>query len=113
MNSPHIVENPVNHIGVEEGATVMFSITVVGMKLTYNWMFQNGSQLPTDVVKYSGQNTSMLTILFVSHDDSALYLCEVSNPAGSILSQPARLSVCKLITQYSFISFKSVLDIFS
>ena len=95
MNSPHIVENPEDQIGIEEGATVMFSVTVVGLKITFNWMFQNGSQLPADV-KYSGQNTSMLTIVFVSHDDSALYLCEVSNPAGSVTSQPARLSVCKL-----------------
>ena len=95
MNSPSIVENPEDQTGIEEGASVMFSITVVGLKLTFNWMFQNGSQLPTDV-KYSGQNTSMLTIFFVSYDDSALYVCEVSNPAGSVISQPARLSVCKL-----------------
>lgn len=99
VNSPLIVENPEDQIGIEEGASVMFSVTVVGLKLTFNWMFQNGSQIPTDV-KYSGQNTSMLTILFVSHGDSALYLCEVSNSAGSVISQPARLSICKLIVQY-------------
>ena len=96
MNAPYIVENPEDQIGIEEGTTIMFSIIVVGMKLTFNWMFQNGSQLPTDL-KYSGQNTSMFTIFFVSYDDSALYLCEVYNPAGSVVSQPARLSVCELL----------------
>lgn len=112
MNSPHIIENPEDQIGIEEGATVVFSITVVGMKLTFNWMFQNGSQLPTDL-KYSGQNTSMLTIFFVSYDDSALYLCEVSNPAGSVVSQPARLSVCELLCQYFIYPFIFIHYIFS
>jgi hypothetical protein len=112
VNSPYIVENPEDQIGIEEGATAMFSTTVVGMKLTFNWMFQNGSQLPSDL-KYSGQNTSILTIFFVSHDDSALYLCEISNPAGSVVSQPARLSVCKLLIQYSFTPLKFVHYIFS
>ena len=87
------MENPEDQVNIEEGATVMFSVTVVGLKLSFNWVFQNGSQLPTDT-KHSGQNTSMLTIFSVSHEDSASYQCQVSNAAGSVMSQPARLSVC-------------------
>ena len=94
MNSPIIVTSPEDQLNVEDGATVMFSVTVTGMKLTYIWMFQNGSQLPDDT-KFMGQNTSVLTIFSVSQQDSHLYQCLVSNAAGIAISQPARLSVCK------------------
>ena len=94
MNSPSIVDNPEDQTDIEEGATVMFSITVLGLRITFNWMFQNGSLIPDTDTKYSGQNTSMLTIFSVTHDDSASYRCQVSNRAGSVTSQPARLLVC-------------------
>lgn len=95
VNSPVILENPEDQLEVEEGTTVMFSVMASGLKLSYNWMFQNGSQLPIDG-KYAGQNTSFLTIFSISRQESDSYQCQVSNPAGSVTSQPAHLSVCKL-----------------
>ena len=74
----------------------MFVITVQGLRLTFNWMFENGSQLSTDD-KYSGQNTSIFMINSVSQQDVALYRCQISNAAGTVLSASARLSLRKLL----------------
>ena len=95
VNPPTIVENPEDQLDIEEGATVLFTVIVQGSRLTYNWVFENGSQLSTDD-KYSGQNSSMLTIYSVSQEDAALYRCQVSNAAGTVVSGLARLSLRKL-----------------
>ena len=72
----------------------MFSVVVSGMRLSFDWLFLNGSQLPMDD-NYAGQNTSLLIIYSTSQHTSASFQCQVSNAAGVVISQPARLSVCK------------------
>lgn len=88
------MENPGDQLGIEEGSTVMFSVIVVGIRLSFDWMFQNSSQLATDE-NYAGQNTSILTVYSASQHVSASYQCQVSNAAGVVISHPARLSVSK------------------
>lgn len=94
VNPPSIIENAEDQVDIEEGSTVTFSIIVTGLRLTFNWMFHNGSQLSMDV-KYVGQNTSVLTIYSITQQDSASYQCQVSNAAGTVISLPARLSISK------------------
>ena len=94
VNPPIILENPKDQLGIQEGSAVMFSIIVVGIQLSFDWTFQNGTQLATDE-NYAGQNTSILTIYSASQHVSASYQCQVSNAAGAVISHPARLSVCK------------------
>lgn len=88
------MEHPEDQLDTEEGSTVMFSVTVQGLRLSFYWMFGNGSQLTMDD-KYSGQNTSILTIYSVSHHDSAQYRCQISNAAGTVTSDSAHLTIRK------------------
>ena len=94
VNPPIILEHPKDQLGIEEGSAVMFSIIVVGIRLSFDWIFQNGSQLATDE-NHAGQNTSILTIYSASQHVSASYQCQVSNAAGVVISHPARLSISK------------------
>jgi hypothetical protein len=52
---------------------------------TYQWQF-NGTDLP-------GETTPELFLNFLTHADSGLYACRVTNARGSTFSKPARLVV--------------------
>ena len=85
---PEITGQP-EDITAPEGATVSFSVTASGTALSYQWS-RNGSFIP-------GATSSTCTISLVTlADNGAEFTCEVSNVAGSIISNPATLTVIQL-----------------
>jgi hypothetical protein len=88
---PSISAHPV---GVElcAGQRAVFSVTATGTgPLTYQWR-RNGVAL-TSAPHLSGINTSTLAIEPAHESDAGTYTVAVSNPGGSIVSQPALLTV--------------------
>jgi formylglycine-generating enzyme required for sulfatase activity len=74
------------------GATVSFSAQAQGSAtLSYFW-YQNGLPL-TDNTRITGSASSTLQIANVQSSDAANYTARVSNPAGSVTSAGAALTV--------------------
>ncbi|MBN2506321.1 MAG: immunoglobulin domain-containing protein [Verrucomicrobia bacterium] len=68
------------------GQTVTFSVAAEGSSpLSYQW-HKDGAVLP-------GANASTLTLANVTRGDAGTYTVEVSNPAGTAVSEPAVLTV--------------------
>jgi alpha-tubulin suppressor-like RCC1 family protein len=67
------------------GDTVSFSVTVAGLGLTYQWLF-NGSNL-------AGQTSSTLTLTNLQLNQAGNYSVVVSNSYGAVTSTPAALTV--------------------
>lgn len=92
VNSPSILINPVNVLGVAIGDEVAFVVVAKGNRLSYLWEYGDGSPLPDDP-RYDGKETTILTIFNLILEDSGLYRCRISNTAGLVYSQPAQLTV--------------------
>ena len=85
MDPPLITGQPASQ-AVGAGANVTFTVTASGSgPLNYQWQF-NGADI-------SGATGSSYTRSNVQSADSGSYLAVVSNPAGSLASDPATLSV--------------------
>jgi len=83
--APTITQQPVSAT-VVEGGTATFSVTATGTPApSYQWE-KNG-------VAMSGATSPVLTLLSVSTNDSGNYRVVVSNPAGSVTSEPAALTL--------------------
>ncbi|MGV3461497.1 MAG: T9SS sorting signal type C domain-containing protein [Flavobacterium sp.] len=73
------------------GTSTQFSVVATGGgTLTYQWK-KNGINM-TNTGNYSGVTTATLTVSNVAAADVAAYTCEVSNAAGSVLSNAAYLN---------------------
>ena len=72
----------------------MFTVTASGLRLTYTWM-QDGGALPSDSRFMTANET--LTIQNVNVSDVGNYSCLVSNAAGNDTSNPASLTLSKLM----------------
>ena len=81
---PEITTQPQSQT-VVEGAPVQFSVSTRGPDLTYQWQ-RNEVNLP-------GTTSATLRILSAAADHGAAYRCMVSNPAGSLTSDPATLTL--------------------
>ena len=82
---PFIIMQPVNTT-VIEGQQAVFSVQAGGYPLLYQWK-RNG-------IDITGANGSQLTLPSVTMDDNgALFTALVSNDSGTILSNPATLTV--------------------
>ncbi|MFM8471627.1 MAG: immunoglobulin domain-containing protein [Limisphaerales bacterium] len=80
-----ITQSPTN-LTVFAGSTVNFSVTVTGGgPITYQWTF-NGVSIP-------GATSSNYTIVGVTTNQGGTYLVRVTNPGGTVNSQPAVLTV--------------------
>ena len=76
------------------GNNAVFTVAASGLRLTYTWM-QNGSALPSDR-RFMPVN-EMLTIQNVNVSDVGDYSCLVSNVAGNVTSNAARLTLSELV----------------
>jgi hypothetical protein len=80
-----ITQNPQSQT-VFAGANVTFTVTATGTgPTTYQWTF-NGVNIP-------GATSTSLTLNGVTTNQSGAYLVQVTNPGGTINSQPATLTV--------------------
>lgn len=96
LQQPLIILEPAS-VTVERSEPVTFAVRAVGRSaLSYQWKhhdvnISNGGNI-------TGANTADLTIWNVQLSDSGAYTVVVSDAAGSIVSQPAQLTVSCLMT---------------
>ena len=81
-------------LNIIPGNNAVFTVAASGLRLTYTWM-QNGSALPSDR-RFMAVN-EMLTIQNVNVSDVGDYSCLVSNAAGNVTSNAARLTLSELV----------------
>ena len=99
---PKVADDPKSLKDAVPGKPVTFSILVNGTEpLSYQWELKTedesqGWQL-CDVERFSGANSSTLTILTVQKSNEGSYRCTVSNLAGSETSECATLTVGEVI----------------
>lgn len=84
--APAIVAGPYDRES-KPGATVELSVDADGQDLRYRW-FHNGEVIPDEV-------TPRLTVESFSMLYAGVYIVEVSNARGRILSEPARLALAR------------------
>lgn len=88
---PTVTTHPSNQI-VDKGQTASFSVSADGSDpLSYQWL-KNGSNL-VNGGNISGATTATLQISNCWNGDEGGYRCSVSNDYGSVLSNPATLTV--------------------
>ncbi len=89
--APRFINQPVSRVACTgQGRSAIFSVTTSGNNITYQWK-KNGENL-TDGGNISGATTRSLTITNVSVSDVAFYTVEISNAAGTVLSNAAYLN---------------------
>jgi hypothetical protein len=89
--SPKIITHPSSVVACTgTGTSTSFSVTASGINLTYQWK-KNGVSL-VNGGNISGATTATLNITNVSASDVAFYTCEVTNAAGSVLSNAGYLN---------------------
>jgi hypothetical protein len=88
---PQITSQPAS-VSANPGTNVSFTVTATGTApMSYQWL-KNGSAL-TDGGTISGSTSNKLTLAGITTNDAAIYFVTVSNPAGSITSGNATLTV--------------------
>ena len=75
------------------GDNITFTVVAAGDLLMYTWQRNTVSLL--DMGKFSGTNTSTLTITDVREEEEGMYRCVVSNIIRNVTSRVAQLTVCK------------------
>lgn len=91
VDLPEITSQPIAQ-AVVSGSSATFTVSAAGSPpLSYQWR-RNGVDL-TDGERFSGARTPTLTIAAAEPGDLGWYRVEVSNPYGSTVSVPARLTV--------------------
>ena len=92
---PNITDptQPEDQIDVIPGSNITFTVEANGTALMYQWQ-RNGIGL-TDEGRFSGTNTSTLTITDVQEENEGMYQVIVSNIIGNDTSRVAQLTVCK------------------
>lgn len=89
--SPKIEAHPTSVVACTgSGTSTTFSVTATGINLAFQWK-KNGISL-IDGGNISGATTATLHVNNVSGSDVAFYTCEVTNAAGSVLSNAAYLN---------------------
>jgi hypothetical protein len=79
------------------GETVTFHVAASSPSaLAYQWR-KNGTSINDEPGHFSGSQTATLVIVNVSDADEAAYSCLVSNVAGDVVSNDARLTLKKLL----------------
>ena len=96
--APAITTQP-KSVSVKEGADVTFSVAATGETLNYQWWRETKSG-----ASKVGTNGPTYTIKAVNipDDNGTAYYCVVSNKAGEVTSDKARLTVSELGTMTAF-----------
>lgn len=84
-NYPLILTNPVSHSVYIDSNTVLRVVAIGGEPLEYQWLF-DGQDIP-------GATLPTLELTNVQPATAGVYSVRVSNPAGSLVSSPATLTV--------------------
>ena len=92
MDPPVIESQPLNSRNIQLGSDVTFTVLAVGLSLSYEWEFGDGTALP-DNPDFIGVDTPTFTIQSVTRDDVDSYRCAVSNAAGTVYSIIANMSL--------------------
>ena len=101
--TPVITVHPAS-VTVDEGAMATFSVTAEGLGLGYSWQFRLNEK---DTWSDFGVTGSSITLTASSWNKGWQYRCLVSNIAGTVVSDPATLSVRlkpKIVTQPESVS---------
>lgn len=89
--SPKINTHPSSVVACTgAGTNTSFTVAATGINLTYQWK-KNGISL-VNGGNISGATTATLNVTNISASDVAFYTCEVTNAAGSVLSNAAYLN---------------------
>ena len=95
---PNVTDHPKSLKDAVPGKPVTFSILANGTGLlSYQWELKTGNETQgwqlCDMERFSGANSSTLTILTVQKSNEGSYRCTVNNPVGSETSECATLTV--------------------
>lgn len=89
--SPRITAHPTSVVACTgSGSSASFSVTATGVNVTYQWK-KNGVSL-VNGGNVSGATTATLNLTNITATDVAFYTCEVTNAAGSVLSNAGYLN---------------------
>jgi hypothetical protein len=92
VNDPLITSQPASCTNLA-GTTATFSVSAAGTTpLGYQWV-SNGTNYLADTNNVSGAKSTTLTLTNVAQSDAASYSVIVTNPAGSVSSSAAMLTV--------------------
>ena len=100
---PRITGHPQQLNDAVPGKPIEFTVQATGTEpLTYEWQWKPAGEGSRelqlcDVKRFSGVNSSILTIPSVHKSNEGSYCCTVSNHVGSQTSKPAVLSVGKIL----------------
>ena len=89
VSLPVITDHPKSQV-IAPGQSTSFSVSARGYKLMYQWQM-NG-------VDITNANSATYTIPSVAEPNEGHYQCVVSNAAGMVTSNAARLTICKQAT---------------
>ena len=95
VDPPTITVEPLNLTNSIPGNGVTFTIAATGQFLSYSWQL-NEEPLTIDP-RHSGADSAELSITAVRESDEGSYRCNVSNAAGSVVSNNAYLTVSKFV----------------
>ena len=96
VDPPVLESQPLDATNIKLGSNVTFTVLAVGLDLSYEWEFGDGSVLP-DNPDYIGVDTPTFTIRNVTREDIDSYRCAVSNAAGTVYSTIANMSLGELV----------------
>ena len=107
---PEVTNHPQSRHEVPLGETVVFTIQATGTEpLSYLWKWKpavrehwSDEWQPCAVDKFSGAESSMLTILSTQKSNEGSYCCAIRNYAGSRISKPAEITVGKNTNAYNY-----------
>ena len=92
IDGPAITSQPVS-VTTNAGGTVSFSVANGGTApFTYQWI-QNGTNILVDTSNITGSTNTTLTITNVLGTNGGIYTVAISNPAGTVTSSNAILTV--------------------
>ena len=99
---PRITAHPQQLMDAVPGETLAFTIQASGTELlNYQWEIKtrdgSGGWQSCDVERFTGANSSTLTIPSVQKSDEGIYRCIVSNSVGSQTSEPVNLNIGKTL----------------
>lgn len=87
---PVITSQPVS-VSVENGTYATFSVTATGSDLSYQWQYRRINE--TGWSDWTGKTTNSIRFRGVATNNGNQYRCVVSNADGSVVSDPATLTV--------------------
>jgi hypothetical protein len=94
VTPPVVVTQPTDVFDARAGSNVTFTVAAEGLNLTYLWQRADETLLNGDT-RFVGVTTNTMTIQGIEFGDAGLYVCVISNGAGTVRSEGAMLTVSK------------------